>query len=129
MHDVSKAINILDPTEGIDKRICGSGKHAAKSGSAGETTGKCGDGQSDGGQTGASSNNLLSDLFSETTTKSNYATTKESKMGPITSGVIASDTASLTREQKGVVSSAFAKAATSSNNTDTARYTSKMYIL
>ena len=117
MHEVSKAINILDPTEGIDKKICKKGAYNFGSSSTKdqEKADKCGV----AGHESSHANNTgegLSLLFkagtgSNPTDGGNYHKDQTAKMGTITSGIISKDVSSnLDREQKGIVSSAFAKA-------------------
>ena len=115
MHDVSNAINILDSTKGVDKAICKNGfKHAGdgQSAEAAEEAGKCG-----GVKHSARDDkfNQLSHMFEKPSGGTGtpwYAENgeKDKRMHMHTSTTISKDVSELTRDQKGVVSSAFAKA-------------------
>ncbi|MEH0831685.1 hypothetical protein, partial [Anaplasma bovis] len=112
MHEVSKAINTLDTTKDIDGKICkdkwvSDGGGTSNSGSNVDTAGKC----YSGGHS-SSSAAKLSEMFDESLggNKNNYATSKSESMQEHTSTTISKDISALTRDQHGVVSSAFAKA-------------------
>ncbi|MEH0831082.1 hypothetical protein [Anaplasma bovis] len=125
MHEVSKAINVLDPTEGIDKKICGTNDW--NSGAA-EADGKCNSGK---GTPSSITTKAFSGMFKADSSNNLYPEDKEKQMSeyPKTSAKIATDITALNRNQHGVVSSAFAKADASGNNVGRTRYTSMMYII
>ncbi|MEH0831771.1 hypothetical protein [Anaplasma bovis] len=117
MHEVSKAINNLDPSkDAIDKKICGDtwvvGDDSRNPGTA--VDGKC----SSGGIAGSIGYTKLSDMFTGDTSgttsshKRSYPGDETEKMEKYTSGKISKDVSTnLNKDQKEVVSSAFAKAA------------------
>ncbi|MEH0831818.1 hypothetical protein R4I06_04480, partial [Anaplasma bovis] len=111
MHDVSKAINILDPTEGIDKKICGTAwVSSSSSGTQNkETAEKCFNGSTTNDKpTGFSK---LSDMFkTDEDNKNTYPGDATSNMGNHTSSKISKDVSGLNIDQKRIVSSAFSKA-------------------
>ncbi|MEH0831804.1 hypothetical protein, partial [Anaplasma bovis] len=117
MHDVSKAINNIDPSGATDRGICkknwvsGSGSSSYSS----ETDGKCNSPAQKASM--ESTFDKLSDMFDYARGTSNSITRKypddaDTKMSeyPKTSATISKDVSTLNREQHGVVSSAFAKA-------------------
>ncbi|MEH0831829.1 hypothetical protein [Anaplasma bovis] len=116
MHEVSKAINILDITSTIDGKICGaaSGADWHHGGTHGEESpGKCGSTINSSGSGDKSSYGKLSHMFTPPANKETnhtYKDTKTNKMGEHTSAKISKDIIALNREEHGVVSSAFAKA-------------------
>ncbi|MEH0831083.1 hypothetical protein [Anaplasma bovis] len=114
MHEVSKAFNGLDPSnDAIDKRICTAYNAKNSTEAATEVAGKCG-----GIKNGASGNTnfkQLSHMFegvgSDGTDKLYYTDTKNNNMREHTSATISKDiSTNLSKDQKGIVSSAFAKA-------------------
>ncbi|MEH0831243.1 hypothetical protein, partial [Anaplasma bovis] len=123
LYDVKEEINSLDPgrdssTSAIKKKICGTGAYQGSSGASGgelhETKGKCGESKSGvySSSTDGDWDVLWASLQNTTSHKGgNYERESTAKkIGKETSEKISQDIRGLTREQHGVVSSAFAKA-------------------
>lgn len=111
MHDVSQAINRLDVPNTIDTKICGGDwvKESDMPTKGKETAEKCFNGNRT--QNNKPVFTKLSDMFKVDTTNGNsYPGDATNKMGEHTSAKISKDVSNLNRDQKGVVSSAFAKA-------------------
>ncbi|MEH0831770.1 hypothetical protein R4I06_04235 [Anaplasma bovis] len=116
MHEVSKAINILDNPNTIDSKICKDGAYSHTGSNDVEVTeeGKCGLGQSSSGtsRTKGGLARLWTDNTGDSSGGGGYGkdSITDKMMGKRTSMTISKDVSDLTRTEKGVVSSAFAKA-------------------
>ena len=119
MHEVSKAINNLDPHKGaIDGRICGAGKHVGHDSAPAEASGKCVGYYGSSHSNDASKYKQLSHMFEKPTDGGGAIqplymkdeSEKVKKMQQHTSETISRDVSALNKDQKGIVSSAFAKA-------------------
>ena len=111
MHDVSKAINILDPTKTIDAKICKTGTGSVTSISSTPESAVSG-GKCASHDTAASSGRALGleKLTGTDNSITGFEGTVTMSVLPKTSTQIVQDVSSLNKDQKGVVSSAFAKA-------------------
>ncbi|MEH0831796.1 hypothetical protein [Anaplasma bovis] len=118
MHEVSKAINNLDPGYSIDKKICYGTGSATTNGT--DADGKCnGNGISSSNNAAGEANSSSSGadkaglwlITSSKNTATGLASDTDKLSGvPYTAKKITQDISKLTKDQHGVVSSAFAKA-------------------
>ncbi|MEH0831687.1 hypothetical protein [Anaplasma bovis] len=105
MHEVSKAINILDPNRDIDAKICKARSNDASSSEGNLSTDKCASDSSSG-----FSSKMGLENFTSTTNQAHNFKTDNDKMSnvPKSTNQLVKDVSGLDREQKGKVSSAFA---------------------